>query len=482
LKIETQALDNRTLKLTVEVDDEHIQPALKAAARKMAKDYRIPGFRPGKAPYEVILRQFGEQSLYQAALEDLTQTVYQAALAQEKVEPYAPGELEDVQLKPMVLTYVVPLAPEVELGDYRALRLPFEPPAVTDESITERVEHLREHQAVVEPVERPAQLGDVVTLDVKAFMNTGENPSDFLLADKDVAFVLDEKAEWPMPGFAPQVVGIAAGETRTFDLAFADDYPNESLRGQTAHFEASAKEVKARTLPEWTDDLAKSLGDYESVDDLRAKTRAELQKQADRAVERDYADKVIDQLVGQTTITYPPVLLENELDDYLADLDRRLREQKLTLDDYLKIEGKTKEQLREETKPSAEMRLKRSLVLGRVVNLEGLTIDADEVNQRVEALSIPWGDRAGEMRKALASEDSRRMLAVDLLTDKAVARLMAIAKGEDVPAPQPIIEGEAHVHDHDHDHDHDHPHAPDANLSTVVDPEAAAPAGPAAEA
>lgn len=476
MKIETQTLENRTLKLTVEVDEVHLQPALKAAARKMAKDYRIPGFRPGKAPYEVILRQFGENSIYQAALEDLTQTVYKAALEQEKVEPYAPGELEDVQLKPMVLTYVVPLAPEVELGDYRAVRLPFEPPAVTEESVTERVEHLREHQAVVEPVERPAQLGDVVTLDVNAFMNTGENPSDFLLADKDVALLLDEKAEWPMAGFAPHIIGIAAGETRKFDLAFADDYANESLRGQTAHFEASAKEVKARSLPEWTDELAKSLGEYESVDDLRAKTRADLQKQADRAVERDYADKVVDQLVAQATITYPPVLLENELDDFLTDLDRRLHEQKLTLEDYLKIQQKTKEQLREETKPSAEARLKRSLVLGRVVNLEGLTIDAEEVNQRVEALSIPWGDRAAEMRKALASADSRQMLAVDLLTDKAVARLIAIAKGEEVPDPAPIIEGEAHVHDHDHEHEHghDHTHEPAANLSTIAEPEAAA--------
>ena len=459
MKIETQALENRTIKLTVEVDDETIQPALKAAARKMAKQYRIPGFRPGKAPYEVILRQFGEQSLYQNALEDLTQTVYQKALEQEKVEPYAPGELEDVQLKPMVLTYVVPLAPEVELGDYRALRLPFEPPAVTEESVTERVEHLREHQAVVEPVERAAQLNDVATLDVKGYLNDGENPSDFLLADKDVALVLDEKADWPMPGFAQQVVGISAGEERKFDLSFADDYPNDSLKGQTAHFEVTAKEVKGRTLPEWTDDLAKSLGDYESIDDLKTKVRADLQRQADRAVEREYADKVIDQLVGQAQITYPPVLLENELDDYLADLDRRLREQRLTLDDYLKIEKKTKEQLREETKPSAEGRLKRSLVLGRVVNLEGLTISAEEVNERVETLSAPWGDRAAEMRKALDTVDSRQMLAVDLLTDKAIERLIAIAKGEEVPEPAPIIEGEAvHVHDHDHDHDHEHDH------------------------
>jgi trigger factor len=440
LKIETQPQENRTLKLTVEVDDERLQPALRAAARRISKDYRIPGFRPGKAPYEVVLRHFGENTIYQTALEDLSQSIYKEVLEQENIDPYAPGELEDVKFKPVVLTYTVPLAPEVDLGDYRALRLPFQAPAVSDEAVQDQLEHLREHQAVVEPVERPAELNDVVTLDAKAFLNTGENPSDFLLADQDVALVLDEKADWPMPGFAQQVVGMSAGSDRKFDLAFAEDYANESLRGQVAHFEVTVKEVKARALPEWNDELARSLGDFESLDALRAKTRADLERQASRQVERDYADQVINQLVEQAKIDYPPVLLENELDDVLNDLDRRLREQRLTLDDYLKIQNKTKEQLREESRPTAETRLKRSLALGKIVSLEGLTVSAEDVAERVEVLSTPWGDRADEMRKVLASDDSRRMLAVDLLSDKAVERLVAIGKGESVPPPAPLAE------------------------------------------
>jgi trigger factor len=443
LKVETQPQENRTLKLTVEVDDERLQPALRAAARRISKDYRIPGFRPGKAPYEVVVRHFGENTLYQSAIEDLSQSIYKEVLEQENIDPYAPGALEDIQFKPVVLTYTVPLAPEIDLGDYRALRVPFEAPTVSDQAVQEQLEHLREHQAVVEPVERPAQLTDVVTLDAKGYLNTGENPSDFLLADQDVALVLDENADWPMPGFAQQVLGLSAGEERKFDLAFADDYANESLRGQVAHFEVAVKEVKGRTLPEWNDELARALGDHESLEALRAATRAELERQAAGQVERAYADQVIEQLVGQATVSYPPVLLENELDGVLDDLDRRLREQRLTLDDYLKIQKKTKEQMREESRPAAERRLKRSLVLGKIVALEGLTVSADEVEERVEALSVPWGDRSGEMRKVLQSEDSRRMLAVDILTDKAVERLIAIAKGEAVPPPAP--QGQAEI-------------------------------------
>jgi len=430
LKIETLPEENRTLTLTVEVDDERVQPALRAAARRISKDYRIPGFRPGKAPYEVVLRHYGETALYQAALDDISQKVYQDVLEQEKIEPIGPGEMDIVELKPMKLKFVVPLRPEVNLGDYGALHVDYAPPIVDDEALEHELEHLREHQAVLEPVERPAQMGDVVTLDAKAFMNDGENPSDFLLADQDVALVLEEKADWPMPGFAAQVIGINAGEERKFDLAFADDYVNESLRGKVAHFEVKAKEVKSRSLPEWNDELAKSLGEFETLDALRANVREQLEDAARAGVDKDYRQKVVDQLVEQSTIKYPPTLLEAELDDYVKDFDRRLREQKLTLEDYLKIEGKTAEQFREEVKPQAEARMKRSLVIGKIVEREHITVDPSDVEERISNLSSPWGERAAEMRKLLATNESREMLELDLLTDKGIDRLAAIARGE----------------------------------------------------
>lgn len=463
MKVETQPQDNCTLALTVEVDDERVQPALRAAARRLAKQYRFPGFRPGKAPYETVLRQVGEGAVYSEALEDLGQKVYQEVLEQEKIEAFAPGELQDVQFKPMVLKFTVPLRPEVELGDYRSsLRVDYTAPEVTDEAVQEQLEHLREHQSELTPVERPAQLGDVATLDAKGYLNEGENPSDFLLADKDVALLLEENADWPMPGFAPQVVGMSAGEEKKFDLTFPDTYPNESLKGQVAHFEVAVKEVKSRALPEWTDELAKSFGDYASLDDLRAKVRADLLAQAEHSAGHDYADKVVTQLAEGAQVKYPPVVLEQELDEYMEDLDRRLREQRLTLDDYLKIQGKSKEEFREEVRPQAEKRLKRTLVLGKVVDLEGLTVDDQDIDQAIDRLSTPWGEQADQMRKALAGDRGRRMVSLDILSDKAVARLVAIAKGEEVP-PLP-----------------ERPAAPaEASASAPAEPEASAGAEPA---
>lgn len=441
MKIETLKQDNCMLEMTVEVEEERVQPALRAAARQLAKRYPLPGFRPGKAPYDVVLRQFGEGALYEAALDDLGQKVYAEAIDQEKVDAYGPGALEDVKLKPMVLKFVVPLRPEVDLGDYRAVRIDYTAPEVKDEQVAEALEHLREQQSEMTPVERPAEMSDVAVLDVKGHLNEGLNPSDFLLGDENVSLLLDEKTDWPAPGFAPFILDLKAGDEKKFDLAFPDDYANESLRGQTAHYVVTVKEIKKRTLPEWNDELAKSIGDYQTVDELRAKVHEDLVNQAERSVEETYNQQVISKLLEQASIKFPPVLLDEEVDDLLKDLDRRLHEQKLTLDDYLKIEGKTKEALREEFKPRAEERMKRALILGKVIELEKLEISNTAVENQIEKLSSPFGESASQIRQLFSTAEARRSLSIELLTTQALKRLAAIARGEDIPAP--VIDGQA---------------------------------------
>lgn len=422
--------------MTVEVPEDRVRPALQAAARQLSKRYPVAGFRPGKAPFEHVVRQFGERAVYEAAIDDLGQKVYAEALDQAEIEAYGPGSLEDMQLKPMVLKFTVPLKPEVELGEYRALRVPYEAPAVADDEVQRVLDNLRERQAVLEPVDRAAAMGDVLTADLNAFVNEGLNPSDFLMTDKDVAVQLDANTDWPMPGFAAQVLGLTAGATKKFDLTFAEDYANDSLRGQTAHFEVTVKEVKSRTLPEWNDDLAKEVGEFQTLDELRTRVRADLEQQAKRAADRTYADKVLDQLAGQAALKYPPVLLEQEVDDLLEDLDNRLREQRLTLDDYLKIENKTRDQLREEYRPRAEARLKRALILGRIVDHERLAVPPEEVQGELDRMALVLGSQggqSGQVREYLNTDRARQSVTVDLLTNKAVERLVAIAKGEPVP-------------------------------------------------
>lgn len=438
MKIETQRNEDCTATLTVEVDPERVQAALRTAAKKVARQYTFPGFRPGKAPYETVLRHVGEKALMEVALEDLGQKVYEEALDQEKLEVSAPGSLNDAKFDPLVLKFTVPLKPEVDLGDYRARRLPFTPAVVDEAAVQKALEDLRERQAVTEPVERPAAMGDIVTCDVKAFINEGLNPSDYLMTQKDMALPLDEKdPDRELPGLEQQIVGMRAGEEKKFDLTFAEDYANTSLRGQVVHVEAACKEVKHRNLPEWSDELAKAIGEYETVADLQKRVREDLQRQAEMESDRAYADQVVNDLVAQAVVKYPPVLLENQLDDMMEDLDQNLQQREhMKMEDYLKVSGKTLEELRTESRPRAETLLKRSLVLSRVIEAEALDVGKDEVDGRVSLLEAQFGGNLDKnLQKAINSDRIRTSMALDLLTDKVYSRLVALAKGEDIPLP-----------------------------------------------
>jgi trigger factor len=448
VKIETLRNDDCTATLTVEVDQAQVQAALRTAAKKVAGQYNFPGFRRGKAPYETVLRHVGEKALMEVALEDLGQKVYQEALLQENLEVAAPGALEDAQFDPMVLKFTVPLKPVVDLGDYRARRLPFTEAVVDDAQVEKALEDLRERQGVLEPVERPAAMGDVVTCDVKAYINQGENPSDYLMTQKDMALTLDEKSpDRELPGLELQVAGMSAGEEKKFDLTFADDFANSSLRGQVAHVEVTCKEIKHRNVPEWSDELAKAIGEFETVADLQKRVREDLQSQAEMDANRAYSAKVVDELVAAATVKYPPVLLEHQLDDMMTDLDQNLQQrERMKLEDYIKIKGQTMEEFRNENRERAEASLKRTLVLTEVIERESVSVEKDEVDSRAMLLEAQLGASLDpKLRQVIASDRIRSSLALDLLTDKVYARLVALAKGEDIPLPTLAAEGPAEV-------------------------------------
>ena len=358
LRIETQDLDDRQLRLTVEVPRDRIEAAMHRAARHLSERTRIAGFRPGKAPYELVLQKLGEDTVFEEALDHLGQEVYQQALTDSSVEAVAPGSLDEVVSRdPLVLRYTVPLPPEIDLGSYADLRVPFEEPSVTDESLEKVLDELRQQQALIEPAARPAQMGDVVVLDVHGKLQAKDDEADagegVLLDEHGVSVLLAPTTDFPVPGVSDQLVGLSAGEAKNIDHTFPEDYGNEALRGRTGVFETEVKEVKSRLVPEWSDELARSMGDFSDLLDLRVKVRQSLVEQANHQAEAAYAERVVDQLVEGVQARFPPVLLREELDLMVRDLDRRLRDQRLTLEDYLKIEKKTEQDLRTELEPRA---------------------------------------------------------------------------------------------------------------------------------
>lgn len=434
LKIETEQLENRQVELTVEVPEDTYELAMKSAARRLGKNTKIPGFRPGKAPYHVLVNRIGVEVIFEEALDSIGQEIYQDALKEAELEPYAPGTLEEIVSKePLVLRYRVPLSPEVELGDYKDLDLSYQPANVTDEAVEEAMEDLRQRQALIEPADRPAQMTDVLVLDVQGELVDGEGDDDpEILLEEGVSLLLEEDTDWPFAGVAEALLGMEAGESRELEHTFPEDYSNEELAGKQARFKFHSTEVKSRIVPEWSDNLAQNLGEFESLLDLRIKVRENLAEQATRAAENQFADEVLNKVVEGSSMKYPPILVEQEIDDLVQDLDRRLRTQQLSLADYMEIEGKTARELREDLKPRAERRLRRALVLGKVVEEEDLQVGEEEVESRLEKMLEPYGESASQIRAALDNEVDRKRIELELLTEKAVERLISLAKGEEI--------------------------------------------------
>lgn len=453
LKIQTEERETRLLTMTVEVAPERLESARRAAARRLSQRVEIPGFRKGKAPFEIVRRQFGDGALNEEALENLGQEVYKEALEEGDIDPILPGSLEDVKFDPLVLTYSVPLRPSVDLGDYRSIRLEFQPEVVSEERFQEELEHLREHQAVLDPVERPAVLGDVVVANVSGQLISESAPAeqDYLLDDRSVSVIVEEGLKWPVPGFAAHLVGMSAGEHKSVDYTFPEDYANEELRGKPARFNVQVLEVKSRYLPEWSDNLAQAIGDYETLLDLRLKLRAQLQEQANREAEGKYASEVFDQVVAGAKVEFPRALLEEEVRGLVEDLDVRLKEQGLKLEDYLKLQNKSREELALELEPDARRRLTRSLVLYRVMEVENISVDDSDLDQRAEALSGIVQQTPERVKQLLLSDRYRPGIVMDLLRSRTLERLAAIARGENPeiePAAEeapPLMEGLSQV-------------------------------------
>jgi trigger factor len=432
LKVQTQELENRQVELRVEVPPDRLQSAMRSAARQLAKETKIPGFRPGKAPYEVIVNKFGQEAIFEEALQGLGQEMYREAIQDSEIEPYAPGTFEEiVSQDPLVLRFTVPLEPNVKLGNYQKLRVPYKEPEVSDDDFEKVLEEIRQSRALIEPADRPAEMTDVVVIDVTSELKKPEEDEDAKILDmKGTEILVSEKTQWPVPDITDHLVGITVDQEVEFEATFPDDYPVETLRDREATFRIKCLEVKSRHIPEWSDDLAQSIGEFNDLLDLRLKLRENLEQSAQQEADSNYTEKVIEALVEKADFEYPPILLEEGIDELVSEWGKSLASQNITLEDYLKIEGKTLPDLREELLPRAQTRLLKALVLGKIVEEEKLEIDESEINEQIDRMVEPFKEQAGEFRKAIDHPEGRRRIRLDLLTEKAFQRIIAIAKGE----------------------------------------------------
>ena len=369
----------RQLQVKVEVPEERVQKEMRRKARVLARELHVPGFRPGKAPYNVIAGRVGEEALRAEAADELLQAVFQEMLEEIGVEPYAQVKADNPEMNPLTYEFVVPLSPVTELGDYRSIRKAKEVVAVTDEAVADALEHLRTHHEVVEPVDRPVQAGDIVTVGgTGSFVDANGNAQPLFEEDR-TDLLMDEDVLFKGTPFVASLLGHEAGDGVEITFTFPEEFDDDTLAGREASFQLTILDVKKRELPELDDDLAKQDGKYETLDELREALRGELEKQAEQQARADFLEQMVDEMLTQATLNYPPAALEAELDELVEDLKTQVTRSGWEWDDYLRLQNESEEALRERMQENATTRLKRNLVLSKFVMEEKLTLAEDAV-------------------------------------------------------------------------------------------------------
>ena len=426
MKVTNEKTENSQVFLTIETDPFEVEEATEKAFKKLVKRVNVPGFRKGKAPRAVLERHVGKEALVNDMLEELVPEAYEKALEEQKIDAFARPQIEVVQTEPVIFKAVVPLRPEIKLGDYHQIRLEPEPVEATKEMVDGVIEQLRHQHSTWEPVERPVELGDLATLNVESTIE-GE---PFINQDGAQYQVIGESVA-PAPGFAEQLVGMKKDEEKEFKIQFPAEYSREEVAGKEASFKVTVTEVKQENLPEVTDEFASQVdAEFKDVKALREKIDSDLHTRAETRATQAFEEKAIEALVNLSEVEFPPLLIDSEIHELIDDQAQRLRMQGLTMEQYLTAMNKTHEDLHEDLHPLAEKRVTRGLVLGKLSEEEKIEVsDADIDAEIAEMVGNADENRKEEFEKILNAPQNRVSIKQTLLSRKTVQRIVEIAKG-----------------------------------------------------
>ncbi len=440
LTVTKQEDEQRQMAMSIEVDDKRVVGEMKKIARKLAKNMRVPGFRPGKAPFRVVAQRMGEESLRAQAIEDMLNDVIFEAMQQEEIIPYARPSLTDMEIEPTKIDIVVPLEPVVTLGDYRELRRELEQPEVSDDAVQESIDAFIERKTTTEPIEdRAADNGDMIKISGKGvFAEAAEGaesdePETFFEEADGIEMLLDAEKTFPGTEFVPNLVGKSVGDSTEFSITYPDDYEISDFAGRQINFNLDVLELNSRIIPELTDELVKEDG-YDDLEDFKAKTRKTLEDAAFETFRGEVLDQWVEDLKEGANSVYPPGAVDAELDDRLEGFKQQISSYGWKWEDYMNMQGESEDQIKENWREDATKNLENGLLLREFISAEYLRLEQEEldelVDERLESFGSEMEDEMREsMRQVLMSGESMQRMSNELMVRKAFDRIEAILSG-----------------------------------------------------
>lgn len=389
------------VELLIPISAEEMKEAEERAFKRLAKNAKLPGFRPGKVPRKVFEQAYGTATITNEAMEDVVPAVYAKAVREHDIDPVDRPKMEllpEEDGQPARIKAVVDVRPAIELKDYKELPAEREAITVTDEDVERALHTLARERSTLVPAEREARLGDIATLDYEGKIDglafeggTAKGQQTELSDDRFI------------PGFVAGILGMKAGETRDVEATFPAEYQQTDLAGKKAVFTITLHELKELELPPLDDELAKAVSQHGNLDALKADIRERLKAAADARVRRRVGNELVDKLIAQYDFPLPEVMVQRELESMVSDGAGMAARMGMSFEDYLKAVDKTEEDLRAEFRPEAEKRVKGTLILEAIAKTENITATPADIQGELQSLARQYGQPVDRIRQALGN-------------------------------------------------------------------------------
>ncbi len=404
MQVKVENVEKNVVQLEIEVDAEKFEEGLQKSFKKNAGRFNIPGFRRGKAPRTMVEKFYGEQVLYEDAINAVCPDAYDQAVEENDLHPVDRPEIDIKQIgkgQTFIFTAKVTVKPEVELGEYKGVEVAKANALVTDEDVDKEIEKVLDKNSRLVTVEdRPVASGDTAIIDFEGFVDgvpfEGGKGEGYNLVIGSGTFI---------PGFEDQLIGVAAGEEKDVNVTFPEEYGSKELAGKPALFKVTVKEIKLKELPALDDEFAKDVSEFDTLEEYKADLRKKLVEKAEHKAYHENEDNVVEKVVENAAIDLPAVMVEKRVDDLVHDFEMRLRYQGMELNQYIEMMGMDMKIFREQFAKRAEQEVKTQLVIEKIGAVEGIVPSEEDTEAEIRKLAETYKQSEEDFKQHLRPDD-----------------------------------------------------------------------------
>ena len=426
MNVKVENVKKNVVQLEIEVDASAFEEGMNKSYRKNAGKFNVPGFRKGKVPRKIVERYYGEQVLYEDAINFICPDAYEQAIKENDIHPVSEPEIDIVQIgsgQSFIFTAIVTVKPEVELGEYLGIEVEKNEVNVTDEDVEKELKVIAEQNARLVNIEdRGIQEGDIAIIDYEGLIEN--EPFE---GGKAVDYYLDIGSGTFIPGFEEQLIGAKTGDSLDVNVTFPEEYKNEELAGKDAMFKVQIKGIKVKEIPAIDDEFAKDVSEFDTIEEYKKDLKNKIIEREEFIQKRKTEDDVVKKVVENAKVDIPQVMVDRRIDRMLQELNLRLLYQGLSLESYVKATGMDIDKLREDYRDEAYNDVKTQIVLDKVIEAEGIVAVEEELDEEIRKFADN-AKKSYEEYKKLLKDDDIEYIGRSIQVNKAIDFLVENAK------------------------------------------------------